>query len=56
MAGGAGAGIMPSMPGPKTIRLVAAGLAVITAAVLARGIYQIIPMGDPLPRSSSWES
>lgn len=42
---------MPSMPGPKTIRLVAAGLAVITAAVLARGIYQIIPMGDPLPRS-----
>ncbi len=46
-----GAGIMPGMPGPKTIRLVAAGLAVITAAVLARGIYQIIPMGDPLPRS-----
>ena len=42
---------MPSMPGPKTIRLVAAGLAVFTAAVLARGIYQIIPMGDPLPRS-----
>ncbi|WP_313620219.1 hypothetical protein [Achromobacter sp.] len=34
-----------------TIRLLAGGLAIAVAAVLARGIYQIIPMGEPLSRS-----
>lgn len=51
MAGGGGLAYMPRMPGPKTIRLLAAGLAIAAAGVLAWGIYQIIPMGEPLPRS-----
>ena len=34
-----------------TIRLLAGGLAIAAASVLARGIYQLIPMGEPLARS-----